>query len=300
MQHTGMPEQQAGSDEASQSAGPTIAISEVSSQPPPVGPQPHMDVSWHHSWHRVRSFVAEYMRTISGRHIGGNPIVQLIACENGISSSIDAVCPTGILNPDCPIHHCTDWCQQQTFTFDSRFTRAFPSAVEVFQNIPTVVITDQVPNQHCPLIVHIAHAQPIFCVYVAITIERVAGILQWIHWNVVELEHFTLTFNGRRILGGDDIFIQPGDMLRIRPVTEDEILNPTSSTEEPTFNLEQLSHATWSTVSDLQQPPVETGERESYDEQTMPRPIPSQAADSRQVGAIRARREIWQSKYHRF
>ena len=253
MQQLGTPsaEQSTGSDSTSQSVDPTLAISELSSQPPPVEPQPNMDVTWHHSWQQVRRFVAEYLHATGGRHIGGNPLVQLIACEDGTSRSTDVACPAWILDSNRPIHLFTDWRQQHTFPFDVRFTRAFQSAVEISQNLPTIVVTDHVPSQHCPLIVHIAQEQPIFCVYDAVRIERVAGILQWIHRHVVMLEHFSLTFNGRRIQGVDDIPIRPGDVLRVRPVTEDEILNPTSSTEELTFSLKQSSHATWSTISDL-------------------------------------------------
>lgn len=168
---------------------------------------------------------------------------NLLVCQEGRTRSIGTDCPDWILQEHQPLHLFTNWRQQFAFVFDVRFTRAFPIVAELFQNVPSIVVIDHMPAGQCPLIVHVASStQPIFCVYEAVEVERIASVLYWLNRHVMLLNRVSLTFNGRRVRGGDDVPVRSGDVLRIRVIPRIEEL---ISTTEPTLSLDQTSHTTW-------------------------------------------------------
>lgn len=217
----------------------TEAVSEISSRPPPVGTRPNEDSDWLHSWQRARGAVTAYARAEGRRQLGRNPFVHLLICRQGDTTSAGVDCPDWILDTDRPVHLFSNWCQQFAFPFDVRYI------------IPSIVLVDYVPTGHCPLIIQVAQARSAFCVYDVIQIERVAGIIHWVTRRLMLPDHCSITFNDRRVEGGDDIRIQPGDVLSIRSLTGIAVINPADSTAEPTTSLGQFSHTTWSSLSDL-------------------------------------------------
>lgn len=256
------------------SAEHTMEVSEISSQPPPVGPQPNVDVDWLHSWQSVRRGVADYSSATGRRQIGRNTLVHLLVCRQGLTTSIGVDCPDWILELERPIHLFTNWCQQFAFPFDVRYTRAFCSAIELYQNTPTIAVIDMVQPGHCPLVIQIVQARSAFCIYDAVSIERVAGIIQWATGRFMLLDPLTVTFNNRRVLGQEDIRIQAGDVLRIRPIPRIEMIVPEASTAEPDTSLGQFSHTTWSTMSELQQASSSSQDMQAT-EHTLMRPLHS-------------------------
>ena len=228
---------------------PSMTISDASSGPPPVGPQPNQVVTWHEAWSRARCHITEYSRSVGRRQVGRNQFVHLLVRQAGRTRSTGVDCPDWILQESQPIHIFTNWCQQFTFPFDVRYTRIFPIVDELFQNIPSVVVVDNVPTGRCPLIVHvISEAQPIFCVHDAAEVERVASVLHWLTRHVIFLHRFAMTLNGRRVDGGDDVPIRAGDVLRLRVIPRIEEILQVDSTTEPVLSLDQVSHSTWSSM----------------------------------------------------
>ena len=69
------------------------------------------------------------------------------------------------------------------------------------------------------------------------------------------LRRIAMTLNGRRVNGGDDVPVRPGDVLRIRVVPREEELFPGESTTEATASLDQVSHDTWSSLAQTQSMP---------------------------------------------
>ena len=183
------------------------------------------------------------------RQVGPNQFVHLLVCQAGRTRSTGVDCPDWILQERQPLHLFTNWCQQFTFPFDVRYTRIFPIVDELFQNIPSIVVVDNVPIGRCPLIVHVtSEAQPIFCVYDAAEVERVASVLHWLARHVVLLHRVSMTLNGRRVEGGDDVPIRAGDVLRLRVIPRIEEILQVDSTTEPVLSLDQVSHSTWSSM----------------------------------------------------
>lgn len=234
----------------------TMTISDTSSGPPPVVLQPNRDVAWHDCWQAVRRHVTEYSRAVGRRQLGLNQYVHLLICQAGRTRSIGSDCPDWLLQEDQPLHLFTNWCQHLTFAFDARYTRAFPATTELFQNVPSFVVIDHVPSDRAPLIVHITSSEaPISCIYEAAAIERVANVLYWLNRYVMVLRRIAMTLNGRRVNGGDDVPVRPGDVLRIRVVPREEELFPGESTTEATASLGQVSHDTWSSLAQTQSMP---------------------------------------------
>ena len=140
----------------------TADVSEISSRPPPVGPQPNEDSDWLHSWQRVRGAVYEYARAVGRRQLGRNPFVHLLICRQGHTTSTGVDCPDWILDANRPVHFFSNWCQQFAFPFDVRYTRAFSSNAELYQNIPSIVLVEHLQTGHFPLVVQVVQARSAF------------------------------------------------------------------------------------------------------------------------------------------
>lgn len=61
----------------------SMTISDTSSGPPPLGPQPNRDTTWHEAGHRVRSHVTDYSRSVGRRQLGPNQYVQSLGLSRG-------------------------------------------------------------------------------------------------------------------------------------------------------------------------------------------------------------------------
>lgn len=127
------------------------AVSSLSSGPPPVGPQPNREYNWIHTWQDVRRHITTYSSAVGRRDAFDEPAVHLLVQRHGRLAEHDISCPDRFLTADCPIHHFVQHVQHFALPFDEAHTRVFPVAVELLQNVPSVIAMDMLEPGRRPL-----------------------------------------------------------------------------------------------------------------------------------------------------
>lgn len=239
--------QVADSDMGSSSTGtrhPTMSVSSASSGPPIMPLQHPSDIAWHEAWQQARRHIAEYSQAEARRQLGPNPFVHLLIRRGDDTRSIGTDCPDWLLDLRQPLHHFTRWCQQYCRTFDDRLTRAIPVCGELYQNVTTIIVVEQLPAGRVPIVVQVQTVQTNevrFCVYEAVAIERIAGITQDVQRSIVVrnmlagAQRLVIMHHGRRVQGREDVRFVPGSVLQVRviPPGHPEV----NSTGEPVSSL---------------------------------------------------------------
>ena len=225
------------------------------------------DFDWHTTWGAVRSFLCGYHQTTTRAQ--SQLLVHVIAYRRGATTTCGAYCPTWLLDEQVSICRLTDWCQGFTFPLDPGYTRAFPILVELYQNMPSIVVVQNLEVGVVPLVteVHTDSHRGHF-VMMAQPTEDVSEILDWLRTRTVVRFPFDLTFQQTRANVWDRIEVIAGAVLQVRCRTAMEILNPVQSTTEAGPSLEYYSHSTWSSLPS-EQPPADRGEQPNSDEHTL-------------------------------
>ena len=142
------------------------------------------------------------------------------------------------------------WCEGFLAAVSPESGRVFPLVAEIYQNVPSIVIVQALPEDHVPMVIHIqSTGDPIFFVYLANAVERVAMLEQWLRIRVTFLAPYVLTFDGVVVTGAQDVPVVAGSVLHVRVRTRQELADPGSSTEGSGPSLGHQTHETWSSMS---------------------------------------------------
>ena len=126
----------------------------------------------------------------------------------------------------------------------------FPLVAEIYQNVPTIVVVQTLPDDNVPLVIHIqSSGDPVFFVYLANAVERIAMVERWLQNRVTFLAPYVLTFDGVVVTGAQDVRVVAGSVLHVRVRTRRELADPGSSTEGSGPSLDLQTHETWSSMS---------------------------------------------------
>ena len=234
----------------------SMQISTISSGPPTFGVMPNTDFDWILGLGEARRHIAAYAACSEPHET--QILVHLIGLQNGQTSSVGAMCPLNLLAVDVSVCVFADWCQEEMFQLFAEYSRLFPVIGELYQNVPSLVIVQSLPNEQVPVVVHVASTgAPIFRVYLAAIVERIAMIEDWLTTQITILSPTVLTFNGAVVRGEQDVAVAAGAVFGVRIRARIEVVDPGSSTDGSGTALDLQTHATWSSA-DQSIPPVIT------------------------------------------
>lgn len=203
------------------------------------------DFDWISVWTRVKQYLAEYCR--ADVHRRNQQLVHVILCRGGSTTTCGAYCPAWVLEPDRSYRHVCDWCQEYTCSFDHDFTRAFPVAVELYQNMPSVVVVQHLENDIMPLVVQVdTDSHMVHVVLMAQRWEYISEIIDWAHTRTAIRFPFRTFYQGNRVDYWARVPVTPGAVLQIRSRTDRDLDNPEPSTLDTGTSLEFVTHTTWS------------------------------------------------------
>lgn len=149
----------------------SFVISTCGSGPPPVGVGSNTQFDWVLTLNEARRHVAAYERDLGRQQI----LVHLVALRYGCTTSIGAMCPTHLLRPTSPISDFSDfsaWSEGFLFAMTPESSRMFPLVAEIYQNVPSIVVVQALPEDQVPLVIHVqSSGDPLFFVYLANAVE---------------------------------------------------------------------------------------------------------------------------------
>lgn len=248
-------------DDQSDSRG-TNGTWEVSSDGrPPYRAHMHPGVDWLLTVHQARRFLFDYAQANRLRP-NADLLVHVLLYANGQTRASGSYCPQWFLQQDVPIIiRFLDWCQEYTMRLDKRWSRMFPAVGELYQNMPTLVVVHSLPACTVPIIVQIIDSNPrnppFFLVFLARSRERVSRILQSV-MDQMEIAPSVFRYNGRQVVWQEELEMVAGGILQVRMLSDEELQNPTTSTEEAGISLTFASHDTWSSTRSVpHQEPVQ-------------------------------------------
>ena len=230
--------------------------------------QCNTDFDWLTSWGAVRRYICEYLDALTRRQ--HQILVHVVAQRRGTTTACGAYCPNALLDSQVAMSHFTDWCEEYTFPFDQAYTRAFPVSVELYQNLPAIVVVQHLEDGILPLVVEvITDAHRIHLVMMAQSHEFVSEIMDWTHTQTEVRLPYVLTYQDQRATYWQRLSIVAGAVLRVRCVTDAELDNPVQSTVETGPSLEYYSHATWSSLHTNPEPEHPCEECQETEEHTL-------------------------------
>ena len=248
LQEEGQPEARE-SDIATPNERSTLQVSTISDAPPPMTLLLNRDFDWLLSWGCVRRFLTEYDRVPCRLRLPGFLLVHLIADSAQGVQSIFRNCPSNILVDEVPIDSVIQWCAQRCFPLRSDVSRAFPAERELYQGIPTVVIVQNLQVPQVPVIVQVSDQHTaLYYVYHAYSFERVANIVDWLNGRVNVVLPLEVCYEGRRVLGAQDIPMRPGAVVQVRVQSWAEHMNPLPLTNGSGPTLDYVTHSTWESL----------------------------------------------------
>ena len=245
LQVSDLGEREEDGDRQSISVPLTLVVSDMSDAPPPVGPGVNREVDWLSSWVRARSSVTEYYRYY--RDLGDThaPVHIVYSALDG-TFSYCVRCPGQLLSIDQQIEYFIRWCAQQTGRLSQDCSRVFCTELELYQNVPSLIIVQEQPTEQMPLLVQVTdQSTALYLVYQAYAFERVAGIIDWANWQVDIVLPFEVCYMGHRVLGGQDVQISAGCILQIRVRSWRENQAPLTITTASAPSLTFETHSTW-------------------------------------------------------
>ena len=209
----------------------SFQVSTMSSGPPTFGVQPNTDFDWVLSMSEARRRVATYAEHADPRDT--ETLAHLLGLRDGRARVVWAMCPLPLLQVDVPVCAFADWRENSLFQLFPEYSRIFPVIGEVFQNVPSLVMVQYLPNGQVPLVVHITSTgSPVFRVYLAVAVERIVMIEDWIMTQVRLLAPTVLTFDGALVRGDQDVYVHAGAVFGVRMRAHVEMVDPGSSTAE--------------------------------------------------------------------
>ena len=231
-------------------------------------PQCNTDFDWLTSCKAVRRYICEYYDALTRRQ--RQILVHVVAQHRGTTTACGTYCPNALLDSQVAMSRFTDWCEEYTFPFDQAYTRAFPVSVELYQNLPAIVVVQHLEDGILPLAVEvITDAHRIHLVMMAQSHEFVSEIMDWTHTQTEVRLPYVLTYQDQRATYWQRLSIVAGAVLRVRCVTDAELDNPVQSTVETGPSLEYYSHATWSSLHTNPEPEHPCEECQETEEHTL-------------------------------
>lgn len=287
------------SSEGQQSSGTNLVT--LPSRPPrdgstgedmSVAEHVHGHYDWTLTWGAVRRCVASY-EDPEDRRFPQEVLVHVIQLHEAVTTEIVMLCPKWLLRSERSLCRFVDWMQASTFVFDEELTRAFPLLGELTQNMPSVLLVDDLLPGRTAILAQVdgEEVRELF-VCEPYRMERVATILDWLHRFIVILDPIEVFYNGHRVFRGQMIETHPGGIFRVRIIAEEELENPLPTTGEPATSLEMQTHETWDSTSSNQQPGAHSSPplQSSFDshltaeDHTLPIPIPTRGGQTEEHG----------------
>ena len=206
---------------------------------------------WVLTWAQVRAHIASYTDTLTQTLQPLSIPVHVIQLLAGDTTETMVHCPLWMLVEDRPFGDLVDLLQDNTFDFNMARTRAFPVVGEVMQNVPSILLVDDLLPRRSAILVQVISEDATQCfVFEPYRVERAAVIVDWLHRHVNLGPHY-LTYNGRRIFRGDAFETEPGGIFGVTEYTRFELANPQTNTWEPESSLEMHTHNTWTSASSM-------------------------------------------------
>ena len=204
---------------------------------------------WVLTWAQVRAHITSYLEPLERMLQPLSIQVHVIQLQVGVTTEATVYCPLWMLEDDRPLGHFVDLFQENTFEFNMARTRAFPVIGEVMQNVPSIILVDDLlPRRSAILVQVISEDGMQLFVFEPYRVERAAVIVDWLH-RYVNLGPHHLTYNGRRIFRGDAFETDPGGVFCVTEITRFELANPQTNTRDPESSLEMHTHDTWISAS---------------------------------------------------
>ena len=169
---------------------------------------------------------------------------------------MERFCPNWMLTEECPICLLTDWFQEMTFPLFREYSRAFPTQNEMIQNMPTILVVQELPMDRVPIVIQLSATDlVVHHIYMAFQFERVAGIEDWIQQHTRFFRSYDMILNGQLVHGYQDVRLFPGSVFVFAFHSDLQIQQPQSSTTWTDSLLNVGTHDTWEGEPVLEQLP---------------------------------------------
>ena len=214
--------------------------------------RPQVGIEWMVDAHQVRMYLLEYA-SARQRPRNFDLVVHVLFHSFGHTRVSAACCPQWLLQNDVPVTRFLDWCQEYTRRLDARHSRLFHAVGEIYQNMPTLIVAYSMGDFTIPVIVQVldpdSTSPPFVAVYLAGPSVCVATVVGWIR-EQMELAPAVFRYNGRQVARREVLNLVAGGILQIRILSDEELNNPDTFTQEPGpgMTLTFEPHNTWSST----------------------------------------------------
>ena len=214
--------------------------------------RPQVGIEWMVNAHQVRMYLLEYA-SARRRPRNFDLVVHVLFHSFGHTRVSAACCPQWLLQNDVPVTRFLNWCQEYTRRLDARHSRLFHAVGEIYQNMPTLIVVYSMGEFTIPVIVQVLDpdptSPPFVAVYLAGPSVCVATVVGWIR-EQMELAPAVFRYNGRQVAWREVLNLVAGGILQIRILSDEELNNPDTFTQEPGpgMTLTFEPHNTWSST----------------------------------------------------
>ena len=181
----------------------------------------------------------------------GTPTDLMVFCINHQdrgTSATSQYCPAEYIAPYVPDHNFAAWCRGISPILWRPDAAVFPVLGDVYVNIPSILIVDDVAGTQVPFVVHITgRGNSLVLAYVTTQALTTMDVVTWVTNDFPFTGEVSLEYAGRRLRGNEILRISSGGLFRV--ILHDPFFQPpegaTSYTEDST---EETTHGTWSSA----------------------------------------------------
>ena len=226
----------------------SMQASTLSSGPPPLHQADAHYISHEDAVGRTRDALLGYWQGQPWFSTNDGLYVHCVSFRRGETVSFAVLCPASILEDLRALDHFSDFCDRLCRPVEYSHSRVFPAQVEIYQNVPSIVLVDECRGVDAPTIVLIARhdepEEPRILVFVATQTIPVSFLLTWIETHVDLVHDFVLEHNGNAVQATQMITFAPGDVFIVRTVPANRI--PDTSTSQGNHPASSSdSHDSW-------------------------------------------------------
>ena len=175
-------------------------------------------------------------------------MVFCISHQDMGTSATSQYCPAEFIAPYVPDHNFAAWCRGISPMLWRSGAAVFPVLGDVYINIPSILMVDDVAGTQVPFVVHITgRGNSLVLAYVTTQALTTMDVVAWVTNDFPFTGEVSLEYAGRRLRGNEILRISSGGLFRV--ILHDPFFRPpegaTSFTED---SLEETTQGTWSSA----------------------------------------------------